>query len=76
MLFGLVSAARCASNSLVSIKDRLAYVSAFTAFNYKDDCWVLQGGRGVVGNVTVVELVETDPDPALHCKMKGKGGFG
>lgn len=73
--FGLVSAGRRASNSLVSIKNRLAYVSGFTAFNYKDDCWEVRSGRGVVGNVTVVELVETDPDPSLHCKMKGKGGF-
>lgn len=46
---------------LVSIKNRLEYVSGFTAYNYEDDrdYWAL---GGVTGDITVVGLVETDPD--------------
>lgn len=49
----------------VSIKNK--YVSGFTTYNYKDDsdyCALYCGG-GVAGDITVVQLVETDPDPTL-----------
>lgn len=66
------------SNSLdrlVSIKNTLKYVSGFTTYNYKDDSdyGELQcGGEGVVGDITVVELGETNPVPTLLSRSVSK----